>query len=207
MALSGAESMLLTHHLRGSLDAILVGVGTVATDDPRLDVRADGAGPSPRPVVVDSDLRLPVGCNLLTHRTRGGRPQTLVLCTDEQLGNCEKAARRATLEAAGAVVVPCLADERGRVCLRDAWGRLRDAGVRSVMVEGGAGIIGSLLGAGHRLVDVVAVTQAGVILGGGVRWATAGGALLGNVRTLSLGTDAVFVGRVTPAVEPPAAKQ
>jgi len=75
------------------------------------------------------------------------------------------------------------------------------------MVEGGAGIIEGLLRAGHRLVDAVAVTQAGVILGSGVRWATAGGALLGDVRTVSLGADAVFVGKFSPGAGPPAARE
>ena len=59
LSLSGAESLHYTHQLRAAHDAILVGIGTVLSDDPRLDVRLV-TGPSPRPIVLDSELRCPV---------------------------------------------------------------------------------------------------------------------------------------------------
>ncbi|MEZ4718129.1 MAG: GTP cyclohydrolase II [Caldilineaceae bacterium] len=60
--LSGPAAMAMTHALRAAHDAILVGIGTVLADNPRLTVRlVDGA--SPRPVVLDSKLRMPPDAN------------------------------------------------------------------------------------------------------------------------------------------------
>src|SRR5205823_12555295 len=64
LALSGALSMTLTHQLRAAHDAILVGIGTVLADNPRLSVRLV-EGKDPQPIVADSRLRLPLSANLL----------------------------------------------------------------------------------------------------------------------------------------------
>jgi len=200
VALSGKAAALLTHHLRGSVDAILVGLGTVQTDDPKLDVRAPGAGPSPRPVVLDSGLHTPPTCRLLTHRAAGGRPPVLVLYVEEG-ADTARSARGDALRAAGAVLLGCGADRRGRVCLQDAWRRLREAGVRSLMVEGGAQVITGLLGSTSvGLVDRLVVTQAGMILGNGVRWAAAGGAQAGRANSFALEGDAIFTWQPTSAL-------
>ena len=58
--LSNALSRTMTHHLRARHDAILVGINTVLTDNPRLTVRLT-AGRHPRPVVIDGCLRMPLG--------------------------------------------------------------------------------------------------------------------------------------------------
>ena len=57
LALSGPESMRLTHQLRAAHDAILVGIGTVLADDPQLTVRLV-EGKSPIPVILDSRLAI-----------------------------------------------------------------------------------------------------------------------------------------------------
>eukprot|EP00962_Isochrysis_galbana_P002549 scaffold685_cov62-Isochrysis_galbana.AAC.1 len=64
LLLSGAAAMALTHRLRAAHGAILVGVGTILADDPKLNVRL-APGPSPVPVVIDSTLRTPVDCQML----------------------------------------------------------------------------------------------------------------------------------------------
>ena len=58
LVLSCEESMVMTHQLRAEHDVILVGIGTVLADDPRLTVRLV-EGEDPQPVVLDSHLRCP----------------------------------------------------------------------------------------------------------------------------------------------------
>ena len=96
LALSGRQSLKLTHKLRAEHDAILVGIGTVLSDNPRLNVRLVD-GDNPRPIVVDSRLRLPLDCNLLTQES--GRPWIATIEKPDKK-------RSIALEAAGAVAEP-----------------------------------------------------------------------------------------------------
>lgn len=154
----------MTHELRSMHDAILVGINTVLADDPRLSVRLV-EGPSPRPVVLDSALRLPIGSRLVTESplkpwvlyTSGSAPGDRA---DEPLGWLE--ARRRALESAG-----CLCLEAGsgrRVALGPALAALTARGVRSLMVEGGGLVLRSFVESG--LVDRYVVTIAPVIAHG-----------------------------------------
>jgi diaminohydroxyphosphoribosylaminopyrimidine deaminase/5-amino-6-(5-phosphoribosylamino)uracil reductase len=56
--ITGPAARAEVHALRAAHDAVLVGVGTVCADDPRLTVR-DAVGPDPIRVIVDSRLRTP----------------------------------------------------------------------------------------------------------------------------------------------------
>jgi riboflavin-specific deaminase-like protein len=152
LALSGPQAMALTHGLRTLHQAILVGIGTVLADNPRLNVRLV-EGPDPQPVVVDSRLRFPPYANLLKNR------RTPLIATTEGADP----ERQHPLEAAGARVLR-LPGSNGWVDLAGLLGQLGSMGINSVMVEGGAQIITSFLAS--RLVDQVILTIAPLLVGG-----------------------------------------
>lgn len=115
--------------LREEMDAVLVGVGTVLADDPRL-VRHLGLNPNPRVwrVVLDSRLQTPPTAALFAHD-----PESVVLfCLQDAPSQ-----RRRELEARGAKVVEVGDDGRGRVNLHAVLRELASRGVSSVLVEGG----------------------------------------------------------------------
>ena len=105
--IGGAASLRLAHQLRAEHAAVLVGVGTVLADNPRLTVRLV-EGPSPRRIVVDSTLRMPLDCHLLTD----GAAPTVVATTERA-----SAARVAELRSGGVEVLTLSPDPRGRVDL------------------------------------------------------------------------------------------
>lgn len=151
--ISGPESLQLTHMLRARHDAILVGIGTVLSDDPQLTVRLV-VGQNPQPVIVDSRLRCPVSAQIL----RAGRQPWIFTTTTADAG------RQAALEQVGAEVIRLPADERGMVNLAAVLGYLHDHAVRRVMVEGGARVISNFL-ATHQA-DRLVLTIAPLLLGG-----------------------------------------
>jgi 3,4-dihydroxy 2-butanone 4-phosphate synthase/GTP cyclohydrolase II len=155
LALSGTESMTYTHQLRAAHDAILVGIGTVLSDDPRLDVRLVD-GPSPRPIVLDSDLRCP-----RTARCLAASRRPIVAAADRA-----SAVRRRDLEAQGVTLlsVSRCTDNASYLDLAALLKRLHAESIRSIMVEGGARVITSFLRA--RLVDQLIITIAPVLVGG-----------------------------------------
>ena len=142
------------HRLRDTHDACMVGVGTVLADDPRLTVRGLRGGRDPVRVVVDSRLRTPPDAAVI------GRGRVIVATT-----RAAPAARERRLTAAGAEVwrLP----GRRAVDLAALARRLADAGIASVLVEGGPTLHGALSDAG--LVDEVRLFLAPMILGGSGR--------------------------------------
>jgi GTP cyclohydrolase II len=152
-ALSGPESLRLTHALRAVHDGILVGIGTVLADDPQLTVRLV-EGRSPQPIVLDSRLRTPPTARLFSPRRTAW-----IAATDDADDR-----RRGHLESSGARVLRVPAWANGWVSLPALLERLAAQGLRHLMVEGGAKIITSFLRA--RLVDYAVITVAPRFLGG-----------------------------------------
>jgi 5-amino-6-(5-phosphoribosylamino)uracil reductase/diaminohydroxyphosphoribosylaminopyrimidine deaminase/5-amino-6-(5-phosphoribosylamino)uracil reductase len=155
--ISGPESLRFAHDLRASHDAVMVGVGTVLRDNPRLTVRLV-SGANPLRVIVDSTLSIPVTAAVLA----GGAATGTIIAVTERA----PAERRATVEALGAAVVLVASGKDGRVDLPALLEALHERGIRSLMVEGGARLITSLLR--DRLADRLAVCIAPKILGKGI---------------------------------------
>jgi GTP cyclohydrolase II len=143
----------VSHALRAACDAVLVGVDTVVHDDPQLTVRMV-AGSSPVRVVLDSTLRMPRGARVLRDDAA-----TVVLTTEKSRISTRRWLR--DQQIAVHVVEP----GPGGVDAVHALRVLRELGVESLLVEGGAKVITSLLGAG--VVDRVVISVAPTILGAG----------------------------------------
>ena len=153
LALSSQPSLAFTHCLRANHDAILVGVGTVLADNPRLTVRLV-SGNSPQPVVLDTHLRFPSGAALLD------QPRLPWIVTGPEVN----AAKRMALQDKGVSVLALPLDAAGRVTLPALLAVLRARGVRRLMVEGGAAVLTSFLVG--RWVDFLAVTVSPLLVGG-----------------------------------------
>jgi diaminohydroxyphosphoribosylaminopyrimidine deaminase / 5-amino-6-(5-phosphoribosylamino)uracil reductase len=191
--ISGPASLRLAHQLRRENDGILVGIGTVLADNPRLTVRLVN-GRDPLRIVIDSRLRIPVTARALQE---GAAHHTLIATTDRA-----DPMRIRELEDLGAEIL-ILPEEVNRagvnfIELFAALGRRR---VASVLVEGGAGIITSLLAA--RLVDRLVIAIAPKIIGQGLEaigdlgiTSLAGALTFSSIKTRRLGDDIIFDGRL-----------
>lgn len=160
--ITGAAARADGHRQRDRRDVIMVGVGTVLADDPRLTCRGVEGGRDPVRVVVDSALRTPPRAAVVRAVAASVAP-TIIACT-----RGAPARRRAALERAGAEVL-VLPPRGGRVSLRALLRRLGDRGARTVLVEGGATLHGALLA--EDLADAVRLYQAPIVLGAGPAWA------------------------------------
>jgi diaminohydroxyphosphoribosylaminopyrimidine deaminase/5-amino-6-(5-phosphoribosylamino)uracil reductase len=152
--ITGAESRLAVHHLRATHDAIMVGIGTILTDNPRLTTRLpQGGGKNPLRIVVDSTLRTPPTAALLAEAG-----QTLILTT--------AAARSAAAERlrGESVEILSVAGNAGAVDLRDAMQQLGARGIQSILLEGGGRLHHAALHSG--IVDRLCVFIAPMLLGG-----------------------------------------
>jgi GTP cyclohydrolase II len=154
LALSGPQSLAMTHRLRAAHQAILVGIGTLLADDPQLTVRL-AEGPQPQPVIVDSHLRFPPQARLLRNH-----PRSPWIATSQGADPV----RQQVLEGRGARILRLPANAASQVCLAALLEELGASGITSLMVEGGAGVITSFLREG--LVDLLVLTISPVLVGG-----------------------------------------
>jgi diaminohydroxyphosphoribosylaminopyrimidine deaminase / 5-amino-6-(5-phosphoribosylamino)uracil reductase len=161
--ISNEASRRLVHALRGRVDAVVVGLGTVRADDPLLTARPPGPR-TPARVVLDSRGGLPLTSRLV----RTAREARVVVVTAGPL----PPEREEELRAAGCEVLAVAADA-GRPAvpaLLDELGRRR---LTNVLVEGGSEVLGSFLDSGA--IDEVHVFIAPRLAGGaGARTPMAG---------------------------------
>jgi len=155
--ISSESSRMLAHRLRSLYDGILVGVGTVLADDPQLTVRLV-KGRSPLRIVADSRLRTPLSAKVLGDQNIAPTIIATTSPADEE--------KLPSLKEMGVEVLTVDEDEKGDVDLRDLLRSLGKRGISSVLVEGGAGIITSLLH--QQLVDKVIIFIAPKIMGKGI---------------------------------------
>ena len=163
--LTGPEARDAAHRLRSEHDAVLVGVGTVQSDNPRLNARVSRGKTARQPlrVVLDSQLRTPPAAALLS---AAGAPPPLIVAVTPSRPDRQLAIRQRRLEAAGAEVTFVPSDRHGHVALLPALRLLARREVQSLLVEGGSQVHGAFVASG--LVDSVALFLAPRLAGAGV---------------------------------------
>jgi len=154
--ITNEKSRQFVHRLRDKLDGILVGVGTVLTDDPSLTTRLKrGKGRDPVRIIVDTNLRIPDEAKVLN---RDSSAPTLVA-----VGTDVSPERLRRLERNGVKNLTCPTKE-GRIDLAALMDILGGMDITSLLVEGGAAIMGSMIR--EKLVDKFYIFKAPRILGG-----------------------------------------
>ncbi|MFN3384244.1 MAG: 2,5-diamino-6-(ribosylamino)-4(3H)-pyrimidinone 5'-phosphate reductase [Archaeoglobaceae archaeon] len=157
LRISCGEDLRRVDELRASADAIMVGIGTILSDDPKLNVKSEdlrkrrvleGKSEDPIKVVVDSKCRIPENARVLEGRTIVAVSK---LAEKERL---ERIAKKAEVVVFG----------EEKVELKPLLNYLYERGIKRLMVEGGGTLISSLLKEG--LVDEIFVYFAPIIIGG-----------------------------------------
>jgi diaminohydroxyphosphoribosylaminopyrimidine deaminase/5-amino-6-(5-phosphoribosylamino)uracil reductase len=150
---TGEQNMLHMHRLRALCDAVMVGAGTVAIDDPQLTTRLV-PGPNPLRVVIDPERRLEAGHRVFSDTSA----ETLYVCARSLL-------RSDDTRIGNAVVVGIDDAADGGVDLVALMGLLRARGCARVFVEGGGVTVSAFLAA--NLLDRLHIAIAPLLIGDG----------------------------------------
>jgi len=156
--ISGPEDLKRVHLLRREVDGIMVGIGTVLKDNPKLTVHKIKNDPPKNPVriVVDSKLRIPLNARVLNNESK-----TIIATTSnksqekrDKIKELNKLENIEVIETTGS----------NEVNLRELMERLYKKGIKSILLEGGGTLNWSMFKEG--LVDKVRVYIAPMIFGG-----------------------------------------
>ena len=163
--ISNEKSREVVHQLRGRMDAIITGIGTVLADDPLLTVRPAGIR-TPVRVVLDSRGRLPIDSQLV--QTAGEVP--VLLFTTDAAGeeHLQQLAER------GVEVIQTSRSSEGRhLCLTEVLQNLGQRQFTNVLLEAGSGIMGAFCDA--EAIDEVHCFVAPKLIGGAGALSPVGG--------------------------------
>ena len=156
--ISGKEDLERVHELRKECDAIMVGIGTVMADDPRLTVHKIDANPEDNPVrvVIDSKCRTPIDA-----RITNSDAKTIIACANEYKHDFMQSDKYETFKKRG-VKFFFSGDERVDLSLLMSY--LHEEGIDKLMLEGGATLNFSMIKAG--LIDEIRICVAPMVVGG-----------------------------------------
>lgn len=154
--INGDDGLTHLHRLRAVSDAVIVGAGTAASDNPRLTVRHT-TGVNPVRVVIDRQRRVPDDAHVFTDY----QAPTLRLTA----GDYHPGDQGPLPDRYGYTEVPCLGSEDKPVDPAVILAVLRDFGLKRIFVEGGGQTVSGFLDAG--LLDRLHVIVAPMIIGSG----------------------------------------
>ncbi|HEC94613.1 MAG TPA: 2,5-diamino-6-(ribosylamino)-4(3H)-pyrimidinone 5'-phosphate reductase [Thermoplasmatales archaeon] len=167
LRISSDEDMRRVQLLRERCDAVLVGVGTVLTDDPRLTVKSPGAK-QPLRVVLDTKGKTPDDAEVLNEKA-----DTLLFVGK----GVEKKVEKSNVD-----VVACELDKEGFVDLNMVLKELVRRGVKTLLVEGGGTVIWNFMK--HGLFDECFVYIAPMVVGGRITPTMADGEGVGSEKEI-----------------------
>lgn len=156
--ISGAKDLERVHELRKDCDGIMVGIGTVLADDPRLTVHKIDAKPSDNPVriVVDSKCRTPADA-----RITNGDSKTIIAMANEYKDEFKASDKYEILKRKG---VKFFFSGDVQVDLKMLMIYLHEVGIDKLMLEGGSTLNFSMIKAG--LIDEISICVAPMVVGG-----------------------------------------
>ena len=155
--ITSEASRLRGHEVRDTVDAILVGRGTVARDNPALTTRLQNReGQDATRIVLDSHGRTPPEARIFN--SENGASVIVAVTPEAPSENVD------ALEKAGAAVITVSATLEDKVCFQSLMEILGKREITSVLIEGGGEINGSALAAG--IVDKVMCFIAPKLIGG-----------------------------------------
>lgn len=152
--LTGEASIKYVHKIRSEYDAVLVGAGTIKTDDPCLTVR-EVKGRNPIRVVIDGKLNIPIKSKILN---TVDADNTWIITSEQAV---EKKIKK--LSQLGAKIFKVKSSKQNELELKKILKILADNKISSLLVEGGSQIFNQFIGEG--LFDEIIILQAPKILG------------------------------------------
>ena len=156
MWVTGEEARQYVHSIRGEVDAVMVGIGTVIADNPQLTCRLNrGKGRNPHRIIVDTHLRIPENARLLNDDSSAFN----YIIAGEDVD--KKLIKR--IERGNTSVIKCPVKDN-HVDLDKMLDILGNKSITSVLLEGGAGLMGSMIR--DRLIDKFLIFKAPKLLGG-----------------------------------------
>ncbi|MFC1862961.1 bifunctional diaminohydroxyphosphoribosylaminopyrimidine deaminase/5-amino-6-(5-phosphoribosylamino)uracil reductase RibD [Thermodesulfobacteriota bacterium] len=154
--ITNERSRKFVHQLRDSVDAVMVGAGTVISDDPSLTTRLGrGKGRDPIRIILDTHFAIPHGSKVLNQESDS---RTLIVVSGEVTSVSKKAVEKDNVS-----FITCPIKD-GVIDLKSLLDILGKMSITSVMVEGGSNIMGSMIR--QRLIDKFYIFKAPKILGG-----------------------------------------
>ena len=156
--ISGKKDLERVHEIRKECDGIMVGIGTVLADDPRLTVHKIDAKPEDNPirVVVDSKCRTPMDA-----RITNSDAKTIIAVANEYKDELKQSEKYETFKNRG---VKFFFSGGERVDLVALMSYLHEEGIDKLMLEGGSTLNFSMIEAG--LIDEISICVAPMIVGG-----------------------------------------